>query len=630
MKESRRRVLLFGTDEVVAETLSLRSGPLDLTVRGARVGPIRCGDAEVWHGIAFLFRDVDWGTPEPIVEHTESTISESAFLLRATGRFPTSPVIDFRIEIEGTFEGCVRYSAEAVAGADIATNRLGVCLMHPMSAGGSRVEIEHIDGRVSRSTFPTLIPPWPPFMLIRAIRHEYARGRWAHCVFAGDSFELEDQRNNSDSSFKTYSRSNLMSRPYWLRAGIAVRQSVELRLDAPRARSSARRASVIQVSVGNELGELPRVGIEIAARDALAGEPIHAALRALGPAHLHLALDANAPAQDWSGIKQLLASAGAQLRLDVTVGDLAQAGALLEGLRVALRAADLAPASIAIFPSEQRCIDAARRAFPAALIGGGTPDFFVQLNRLEALGDVDFLTFTTSPIVHGADDDAVMLTLQSLPSMIETLRARFSQAKLLSQLRNLSSAKIAVGPSTIAVRRSPLGKQPESDGLRRVALARQDPRCRGLYGAAWLLGYVAQLASAGVDTITLMSLTGASGVLALSEANVVTMHPTYFALERLRASARVRNVSVSDPSRIAAIALRRNGNEELLLANLSGDVIDVRPAGIAPFRSCAILDAAAWEAIGSAPDAWTIARRAASGERIRLEGYAIASLLHPA
>ena len=108
MNESRRRVLLFGTDEDVAEAQLLRAGPLEVIVRGSRVGPIRCGDVEVWHGVAFLFRDANWGTPEPIVEQMESTISESSFLLRATGRFPTYPIIGFRIEIEGTAEGCVR------------------------------------------------------------------------------------------------------------------------------------------------------------------------------------------------------------------------------------------------------------------------------------------------------------------------------------------------------------------------------------------------------------------------------------------------------------------------------------------------------------------------------------------
>ena len=57
-------------------------------------------------------------------------------------------------------------------------------------------------------------------------------------------------------------------------------------------------------------------------------------------------------------------------------------------------------------------------------------------------------------------------------------------------------------------RRSPLGRQPPSDGTRRLALAQRDPRTQGLYGAAWIVGYVAQFAGAGVESITLFDLLG--------------------------------------------------------------------------------------------------------------------------
>ena len=250
---------------------------------------------------------------------------------------------------------------------------------------------------------------------------------------------------------------------------------------------------------------------------------------------------------------------------------------------------------------------------------GRFPTYPIIGFRIEIEGTAEgcVRTFTTSPIVHGAEDHSVMLTLQSLPSMIETLRARFPRTA------------IAVGPSTIAARSSPLGNQPESDGLHRIALARQDPRCRGLFGAAWLLGYVAQLARAGVDAVTMMSLTGSSGVLAPSEGYALTKYPAYFALQRLRVPASARNVSVSDPSRIAALALGREGDQELLLANLTGDVIDVRLDGATPFRSSAILDTETWAAVGSAPDPWGAARGAASGNRLLLGAYAIASLLRP-
>ena len=612
MKTSRNR-LLFGADELMPETLTLRAVPLHLSLRGAKIWHVRLGDIEVWHGIAFLFRDPDWGTPEPVVEHTESTISDGAFLIRCTGRFPTSPVIDFRIDLEGTSPGCVRVSGEAVPRADIQANRLGICVMHPLGATGARIEVQHVDGRVSESTFPTLIPPWPPFMLIRAIRHEYAAGHWARCEFAGDSFELEDQRNNSDASFKTYNRSNLMPRPYWLRAGVPIRQSVELRLEAPRARPSRPSSPTVSVRVEDDVACLPSIGVEIWPSDVEADAAIVAALPALSPAHLHLALQAGSGAVQWQRINELLGIAGARLRLDLTVSDAVRADELLVALGHDLRDAGVTPASIAVLPSDERCLRAARQAFPAALIGGGTPHFFVQLNRMETLGTVDFLTFNTSPIVHGADDESVMASLQSLPSMVATLGARYP------------GVPIRIGPSSIAARTSPLGNQPATDGMRRIALARQDPRCRGLFGAAWTLGYIVRLAAAGVDAITQMSLCGASGVLGLpARRDAVVRYPAFHVLDRLRAPIRVYSATVSNPSRIAALALGRGDNRELLLANLTSDEVEVRLEGWPVSYDASILDAQATRIFD--PDAWNAGRRRLQSACLRLEPYAVASL----
>ena len=183
MNESISRVL-FGTDEILPEPIALRAGPLELALHRGKLLHIRLDDIEVWHAVAFTYRDPDWGTPEPVIADLDSTICGDGFRIRCTGHFPTSPAIDLRVEIDGTSAGHVRFVGEAVPTGDIRTNRLGICLMHPMSAAGASVEIEHTDGRSSRSTFPTLIPPWPPFMLIRAIRHEYAKGQWARCDFA--------------------------------------------------------------------------------------------------------------------------------------------------------------------------------------------------------------------------------------------------------------------------------------------------------------------------------------------------------------------------------------------------------------------------------------------------------------
>ena len=530
---------LFGTDEPVEPALPLRAGPLTMRLRRGRLLHLCCDGHEVWHGLAFVLRDADWGTPEPVFEHRCVETFDGGFSVRLEGGFPVTPPVRLVVSIEGHADGRLRFDAEATPEGDIEANRIGLCLMHPAAAGGAAVEIGHVDGRSSRSTLPRLIPPWPPFMLIRTVAHEWTDGRWADAELLGDSFELEDQRNNADDSFKTYSRSNLMPRPYRLPAGVPIRQSalLSLRLQPSTAASTTAATGVpaptgaapIVVEVGEACGDLPRIGIEIHARDTHADAALLDALRRLRPAHLHLSLldDGDASGVEPRGLAALLAASGARLRLDVA--DVAAASALLAASN---------PSDVAVLPSEAHSLAAARRAFPGARIGGGTRHYFAQLHRLDRLDGVDFVSFTTSPLVHGADDDEVMAGLASLPAMIETLHARWP------------GALVQVGPSTIGVRRSPLGRQPASDGTRRLALAARDPRCGAQFGAAWALGHVAAFASSGgVEALTLMSLGGDSALFACGRPT-----PACHLLSRLGRPARRLRVANGAPRRVAALA----------------------------------------------------------------------------
>jgi hypothetical protein len=617
MTPSLRRKL-FGTDEAIPATTTLRAGSLTLDLRAGRLWHLRLGDVEVWHGVAFLYRDPDWGTPEPVIERTVATVGARTFRIRLRGHFPAPSPIDFRLELEGAGSGTVRVSGEAIPRDDIAANRMGLCVMHPMAAGGCRVDVEHVDGRISRTTFPTLIPPWPPFMLVRALRHEYADRRWARCAFDGDAFEVEDQRNNGDASFKTYSRSNMMPRPYWLRAGVPIRQSVELSLETPRPRARAKpRDAPVVVRIGEPSRALPPLGIEIASSDGDANAAVRTALAALRPAHLHLAIAPEMSAVDWASVAALLQTSGARLRIDAAVSDIGRARAILRSLRAELHRARITPESVAVFPSAPACVDAARAIFPRSRIGGGTPAFFVQLNRAEHLGRVDFLSFTTSAIVHGIDDDAVMLGLQSVPSMLATLAARYPRVP------------VRVGPGTIAARASPLGKQPLSAGTRRITLADRDPRSRGLFGAAWALGYLAQLLATRVEAITLMSLLGASGVLD-RQGSRVTLHPAYHVLAAMQGRARIARVAISSPAKVAAIAPLRGNTVELLLANLTAEsvAIDVDHRG-GPL-ALSVIDAQASAPASDAESVWRFVERRSAPSRVTLGAYAVARAIERA
>ncbi len=316
----------------------------------------------------------------------------------------------------------------------------------------------------------------------------------------------------------------------------------------------------LRVVVGEPVGAWPTVGVEVHAGDVQL-PALREHLRALQPAHLHLAWRPGLDV-DWHGMAELLAVADARLRLDVSLPADADAQPALSALKQALDHAYLQPESLAVFPSHPARIEAARHVFPGVPVGGGTPHFFVQLSRMDDRPALDVASFTTASVVHGADDDEVMLGLTSLPDMVATWRARCPQVPL------------RVGPSAIAARSSPLGAQPPSDGTRRLALAAIDPRSRAQFGAAWALGHVGGLASAGVQALTLLSLSGASGVVAVTGETIVR-HPSFDVLATLGRAAERLATTVSAPECIAALALRRANQRLVWIGNLTPEPVTV-------------------------------------------------------
>jgi len=516
---AHERRALYGCDEPLPQRLKLQAGPLSFELVGGRFGPVHAHGHEVWHGLAFLFRDAAWGTPEPVFEVLDHQIEGEGFALNLSGRITCNPQdavaaprevagIRLDLQVRGDPDGGLHFRAQAMPSHDLWSNRCGWVLLHPMSAAGCAVQVQHVDGRTSVSSLPNEVPAWPPFTAVRAVRHEYAPGHWAQAQLFGEDYELEDQRNNADASFKTYSRSNLMPRPYVLRQGQPWTREVHLcLLDPPPGAAPPALALRLPWPVPQDATPTMRLGLAITpdmTRDPSAW--VLAMLAQWRPAFLHLTLWPDTPnaAVDVSGLRHLLQAAGASLRLDLCgreglgYGGTPDADCLALAQQLAL--AGVVPVFVAAMPCGVQAARLLRSLFPASAIGGGTPHFFAQLNRLEVSGGEDFMGFTVCPIVHGADDDSVMDGLQSLSSLLETARRRHP------------ARDWHLGPSSLSARASPLGRQPLSDGQSRVALASRDPRSRGLFGAAWLVGHLAEAARGGVKALSLPPLVGEDGL----------------------------------------------------------------------------------------------------------------------
>ncbi len=478
------------------DAIALRAGAMSTTLVDGRIGRINVCGHEVWHGVHFLLRDPHWRTPPLQCGPARHQVRDGGWRCLVEGGFDRVPGLRWRLTVDGTDDlHALQVTGEVHAAAEIEVNRLGLCLLHPMAAADCAVEVGHVDGRVSRSRLPgSCIPPWPPFTGIASLRHEFAPGCWASAHFEGADFEFEDQRNNADASFKTYSRSNFMPRPYRLGAGTVVRQSVRLTVEALPEGSPVGSRAVDAGDAGRAgyVGHAAtRIGVELLSTDladlARAGDWI----AAMGLGHVHVAVDAGQiDSFDCEALAAVLTPARARLRLDVPGLSHSGVEEPLRRLAARLRAAGVVPDDLAVFPSTHAAAAAARAAFPATRIGGGTPDFFVQLNRAEDLPLLDFLSFTVCPTVHAADDETVMQSHASLGAMLATLAIRYP------------GVPVQVGPSSIAARRSPLGQLAAGDGIRPLALSGVDARDPGAFGAEWIAGHVVELRRAGAQAVT--------------------------------------------------------------------------------------------------------------------------------
>ena len=506
--------------------LALQAGDLRGHLHAdGRTGPIHCDGLEVWHGVHWLLRDPHWRTPPLRLTGPASTRPRSGspgWSLDLQGVFEphaeagaAPPQVQTTLSFVGEDCGVLTLTGEAWLPPDAAPltlNRIGLCLLHPLSQAGARVEVLHDDGRTTRASLPRLVSPWPPFSGIATLRIALGRGRWAVAELEGDSFELEDQRNNADASFKTYARSNFLPRPFVLAPGERVRQSVRLWVERrPRAASPHRLAGATPAGlrphrVDEEPGPLDlsdlkvgparafQLGLAMEARDLRVPMSSAARVADLAPDVLHLGLhpDEHLSDRQLRVLARMLQAAGAQLRLDLLDFGAPQDLQALPQLAQRLQKAGVMPRAVAVFPSSAQAVQAVRVAFPDARAGGGTADFFVQLNRMDRLPALDFLAFTVCPTVHQADDQTVMSSAHALPGMLQTLRARHP------------GVPVAIGPSRIAARRSPLGLLAPVSQAGPAPLSGADARDRTVWGTAWSVAQVAASLGSGALAATVM------------------------------------------------------------------------------------------------------------------------------
>jgi hypothetical protein len=573
----------------------LRAGPLTATLENGDLRYIRLGDTEIVRRLYVAIRDRNWGTIPP--NYTTFRVQDHGDHFRVDlVAEHVSGDVDFAWSgtIKGSADGTIRYSLEGAPRKPFFRNRIGFCVLHPSDLAGAPARTETPNGPVE-GAFPDLISPHQPFFDMLSITHAAGEGAEAAIRFEGDLFEMEDQRNWTDASYKTYSTPLRIPYPVEVDPSTRIAQSVTIAVSGTLPETEpADQLSVQTVTVDfSNAKPLPTIGFGAGRKGTITPEDM-SRFRALKPAHLWVSLDLGSDA--W---RDRLHEATDRATALITTLDLSVVAApgktgwdtLVQAIQDSGspvgRVFAFPPASEPVtFPrtdlaTHPETVDAARRAFQAigsdAVIGGGARSYFTELNRaMEFLpvDDLDVATYPLNPQVHASDN----------LSIIETLMAQGDTVRSAKQL--VPGTPLVVGPVTLAPPFNPNATGPAPETPEGELPAAVDPRQLSLLGAGWTLGSIHRLADAGVDGMTFYELYGWRGLSErrqdLSERAIFPSEPgQLFPLYHIFAAASdfaggsVAAVTISDPLQVEALALRKDDQARILVASFADESIDI-------------------------------------------------------
>ncbi|MEZ4870150.1 MAG: hypothetical protein R3C14_52965 [Caldilineaceae bacterium] len=634
MSQLTQSVLYYGKDEPLPEQIPLRAGPLQLLYENGDLRYIKLGDQELVRRLYVAIRDRNWGTVLPRYSNITVEIQPDSFEIQYDV-VNQQGEIDFRWHgvLRGEANGRVTCTLDGAAHSTFLRNRIGFCLLHPMGIAGAPARIEHVDGSQETYVFPQyiapqlfidgLIKPVAPFEELRAVAHEVTPGIWAKVRFTGETFEMEDQRNWTDASYKTYGTPLRLPFPVQVEAGEHIAQAVTLSLQAddPAQLAALAKAPTIATPVTLTLDRtapprpLPALGLQINSHGTALNAQEIARLQAL---HLHhLRIDLHLAQADYD----------ADLRRAIT-----EANALGVGLEVALCVTDNATVELTKLTSllaelqppvqswllyhvkekttSERWITLARTILASYLsqarLGGGANAYFTELNCVRPPAELlDVVVYSVNPQVHAFDNSSLMETLAAQTVTVTSAR------------QFCGDRPIAVTPVTLQPRFNPNATGPEPEPAPGELPSQVDVRQMSLFGAGWTLGSISALAQGGAQSVTYYETNGWRGVMERATGSPLPQRfqsipggvfPLYHVLADVGdfADGAVITTHSSADLCVAGLALHKDGQLRVLTANLTAQAQSLEVRGLPATVNVHILDVTNVEAAMGAPENWRV------------------------
>ena len=592
MRTFTERQLWYGVDKPPPETRVLNAGLVTALLDGIDLRYVRIGSLEVVRRIYMAVRDQNWNTIPGQHRITRIDQERDRFEIRFEVEHKDHD-LDFSWQgrIVGSRDGEIRYEMNGVPKSDFRYNRVGLCILHPFREfAGRPFQAQTPQGEVSGS-LPELIGPQrfengyyvPLFPACSSLTIDLTDNVRARFNFEGDLFEMEDQRNWTDASFKTYCTPLSLGFPHQARKGVGIIQSVTVRVEG-ESRTAEKVTEERRLSVGHRTTQhLPAIGFGMASDGALLTVREVELLHRLKPDHLRVDINLNRKyVKDLEyaiGTCQVL---GCDLEVALFVteksgSELDKLASLLKGRARVARFLIFQKGAQTATPTETTASELVelarwhlRQVASQAIFAGGTDMYFCELNRTRPhVEAMDGISYTIIPQAHAFDERSLAETLEAQGETVKSARAF------------VGDRPVIVSPVTLKRRYNAHATVIEAERASDELPDAVDPRQMSLFGAVWTAGSIKYLAESGAASLTYYETAGWRGLMERETGSSLPEHfpsapemvfPLYHVFADIAEwkDGLIVECESDQPLDVTALAVESGGSLHLLVANLTG------------------------------------------------------------
>lgn len=541
---------------------------------------IKSGKVEVLRMVYSAVRDSNWGTLNPKIVKEDFGKNENGFQIKVWVKYQKEQInFEAYYRITGK-ENRLEIEMKGEAKSDFLTNRIGFCVLHPIKeCKGITCIVTHPDGTSEKAIFPELISPNQPMKNVLGLEWNPAKGLKAKLNFSGDVFEMEDQRNWTDASYKTYCRPLELPFPYQVKKGERIRQKIILEIQGNPQQETINDFISFRIDKIRRF-KIPEIGVCSTSRKELLEQSESEILKQLPLSHLRSEIKLNQT--NWMRNLQRVAEESILVELPLFLvlyfsenykNELSGFKAEIRKYAVHVKYV-LVVGNNHLFDNEifDKTFQGLTELFPQSKIGAGVNAYFAELNRNRPQTErAEFISFTVCPQVHAFDDATLIENLEGQKYPVETAKKLFP------------GKPIFVSPVTLKQRFNVVATSPEkSTGPDNELPSQIDARQNSVFAAQWLMTSLKYLAQSGADLVTYFETVGWRGFIQGNynppvpekfSARKGDVFPVYYLLKEIAGYKSVGFSESSNPLDIDGIVLFKepsyNNFEKILITNFT-------------------------------------------------------------